>query len=516
MRSSDEVFQLVKSLTKSEKRYFKLIASLQRGEKNYLRLFELLNDMPEYDDDAVRAHFAGQRCAVQLNVVKRYLYDLILKSLRAFHTDSSMRARVREMLTSAAILRQKGLTDHALRIATRAKEIARENELFLELLLAQSTLQSIVADETLSVEECDARYDAIEETLGVQLNLVQYQRLVMRIGRVQLNGAARTSRDRELLDGSRWDPLMDSIDNARSVTANFLHLAVRAHYEYEHANFETLSGIADAQIELFDRHPWFKVARPIWYIATLGNRALLLKRLNEREAYREAMASLESESEELLASNKLAAPALRAYLFKTVHLSLLSYHNGIGTFEMAAPLLPRLAAGMREHAAYLDDGDIVRLNSSAADIEFGRGRFSSALDYINRTTALASPSCATMIHQHARLHALFIHYELGNLDLLDYLIPSTARFLASHGTLERFERCVLNNMGRLARATSEARRIKTLESFRDELAGLMEDPESAPAFNLFHYHAWVQSKLEGRPFATIVEERAMICAEVSV
>ena len=38
----EETYELIKSLTKSEKRYFKLYCKFQQGNKSYLYLFDIL------------------------------------------------------------------------------------------------------------------------------------------------------------------------------------------------------------------------------------------------------------------------------------------------------------------------------------------------------------------------------------------------------------------------------------------------------------------------------------------
>ena len=50
MKHSDILFDLIKSLHKSEKRFFKLLGGLQQGDKNYLRLFDAMEKQPQYDE----------------------------------------------------------------------------------------------------------------------------------------------------------------------------------------------------------------------------------------------------------------------------------------------------------------------------------------------------------------------------------------------------------------------------------------------------------------------------------
>ena len=50
--ANDKLFQLIESLTKSEKRYFKLFSKKTNplGEKNYLKLFDTLEGLDKYEE----------------------------------------------------------------------------------------------------------------------------------------------------------------------------------------------------------------------------------------------------------------------------------------------------------------------------------------------------------------------------------------------------------------------------------------------------------------------------------
>ena len=60
MKPSTELFKLITSLTKSEKRFFKLTSYLQSGEKNYLKIFDYIEIQESYDEYALKEEFKGQ------------------------------------------------------------------------------------------------------------------------------------------------------------------------------------------------------------------------------------------------------------------------------------------------------------------------------------------------------------------------------------------------------------------------------------------------------------------------
>lgn len=61
MKPSTELFDLIKSLTKSEKRFFKLHSALQSSDKNYLRIFDAIDKQKAYDEEGLKKLFAKEQ-----------------------------------------------------------------------------------------------------------------------------------------------------------------------------------------------------------------------------------------------------------------------------------------------------------------------------------------------------------------------------------------------------------------------------------------------------------------------
>jgi hypothetical protein len=59
---NNALFELVKAMSKSEKRYFKLMSSRHTigKENNYVRLFDYLDKQSEYDEDLIFKTFKGE------------------------------------------------------------------------------------------------------------------------------------------------------------------------------------------------------------------------------------------------------------------------------------------------------------------------------------------------------------------------------------------------------------------------------------------------------------------------
>ena len=126
----DALFDLVKSLSKSEKRQFKLYVGRLgvNTDAKFLTLFNLLDKMRSYNETAILQ--SGVVKKAQLSNLKADLYKQILISLRLNPGNQNVRVQIREQLDFASILYQKGLYRQSLKILDKAKAtaIAREEK----------------------------------------------------------------------------------------------------------------------------------------------------------------------------------------------------------------------------------------------------------------------------------------------------------------------------------------------------------------------------------------------------
>ena len=124
----DNLFVLIKSLSKSEKRQFKLyVGRLGVNEDSkFLLLFKILQKLSFYDESVVLKN--GFVKKQQLSNLKAHLYKQILISLRLNPSHQNIRIQIREQLDFATILYHKGLYTQSLKILDKAKSIAIANE----------------------------------------------------------------------------------------------------------------------------------------------------------------------------------------------------------------------------------------------------------------------------------------------------------------------------------------------------------------------------------------------------
>ena len=99
MRGKDDLFHLIKAMSKSEKRYFTLDAkkSGKEGAK-YLSLFQMINGMDEYNEAKLKT-----KIKKNLSSDKGYLYEAILRSMRDYRSAKSRAAQIKERIIGFAL-----------------------------------------------------------------------------------------------------------------------------------------------------------------------------------------------------------------------------------------------------------------------------------------------------------------------------------------------------------------------------------------------------------------------------
>ena len=118
------LFELIKSLTKSEKRSFKLFAKRagRESETKYLKIFDVMDKLDSYNEELIMKKLPGVS-KTQFANQKSHLYGQVLASLRLSHLKVDIDIELREQLDYIRVLFKKGLYFQSLRLLSRAKKV---------------------------------------------------------------------------------------------------------------------------------------------------------------------------------------------------------------------------------------------------------------------------------------------------------------------------------------------------------------------------------------------------------
>jgi len=131
MRNKDNVFDLVKSLNKHEKRFFKRYVKLHNPNKlpQYLHLFEVLDKMERFEKAEIVTELSKVVVGVSFNQLKQYLKYNIFRALKVYHKKGTYGIQDNEDINTAKILIAKKLYTMAEKelLKLRKNAIVQEN-----------------------------------------------------------------------------------------------------------------------------------------------------------------------------------------------------------------------------------------------------------------------------------------------------------------------------------------------------------------------------------------------------
>src|SRR5579862_5147133 len=180
MQQQDELFQLIKALTKSEKKFFTQYVNLyEKGaEPIYLQFFDYLNAEETYDEIKIFKKFRDESFRKSYAATKHYLKNLIIKTLR--HSDLTLRddRDLSVFVLDVKRVMSKGLFPMAKKMIEKLKAEAVMEEKFYDVLHLIGMQRSLITLGYYKYEP-EINLDILDEEEDVLLEKIKELRMVM-------------------------------------------------------------------------------------------------------------------------------------------------------------------------------------------------------------------------------------------------------------------------------------------------------------------------------------------------
>lgn len=424
MKPSHDLFDLVHSLTKSEKRFFKLQSSLQAGEKNYVRIFDVLESMEHYDENVVKENFKGELLLKHLPSEKNHLFKLILKSLRSYHGEGSVRSIVKQALKNVEILHKKGLHEECKKELKRAKKLAVSYEFFYYLFEIISWQKTLLEEDYENGEFGQSIDELAEEEAAVLVslkNLADYQVIYGKVNAIFRSGGFTPSVVHEqMLSDIFKSNLLDTDEYVLSIRANCIRLYSLGFCSIAENNIEKATAFFTEVLELFEIHEWLRDDKAKRYLRALGQLLTCKVLLNDRAGATELYKKVESLEE----IENFQSPDLMAFRFrilKQIQVEMaLMFDQKIQSDE--------LFISIQETKNVLSKEFEMMMHYRLTLYEFACGSHQRALKHVNEIINNSNKELRQDIYGHVRVVNILIHLCLGNRDLVENALKSTIRF----------------------------------------------------------------------------------------
>ena len=422
MKPSTELFSLIKSLTKSEKRFFKLSSSLQSGDKNYLKIFDFVESQSKYDEDLLKIEFKKETFVKHLPSEKNHLYKLILKSLRSFYSEQSVSSLLKQEIKNVEILYNKALYKECEKFVSRAKQLAKDHEKFyywFELLSWEKKLLEEAYESGEFTTNLDALVDEEEMVIAKLRNLAEYQVIYSKINLIfRSGGFTRTESERNAVEEIADYHLIKGKNTALSTRAASMCYYIKGLCAATNRNFDDSFQFFNRTREILDNNPMLKVDSGQRYILTLFH---LLRCYIDSKDFVKAQ-ELITDIRELEGKKGFNSTDILVRIFtNSYNLELVLLH-AMGEFQKSVELIPEIERLQEEYGEKVSKEQEILLLYNKAYSYFGVGDFKKALSYINTVLNDNEQNLRQDIYSFSRLFNLVLHFELENYDFLDYVI----------------------------------------------------------------------------------------------
>ena len=483
MAKKGNLFFLIKSLDKSEKRYFKRFCFNQKVNNNYLRLFDAYDAQKEFDDQAIRMKFKGESFVRQLHVTKNYLNQLILRSLRNYHQNISRQGELKDLLRNIEILFQKELFDQCEYEIQKAEKLARQFELFKDLLSVMGWKRRLLlAREGLQEAKLSALVEEEKAVLQKQMRVNEYWGLTAKTFSFIGDKSGRLLQE---------DCIQHPEDHASLQGQILYHHLMYSYYTFNNRPVEGLE-MLDRLITIIEAKPDRIKDDPGPYVTALNNK---ISYYLFQKQYDQAI--------ELLQKIK-AVPdiyGLEKESQFTIKLHLRSYNVELEVYRDTFQLekgkkLIEEVAGLYLEQREKETPPVYahQLWYQFAYIYFMLNEFSSALRWVNKIVNTPYKDTRPDLQSYARLLNLMIHFEMGNIFVLKYAVDSCRRFLRKKDRIEVFEKVLLRFFSQISNAPEADyhHHFKKLHaSLFDVDPPLMDDNQ----LDYLHVRRWIEGKV---------------------
>jgi len=505
MKPSNELFKLINSMTKSEKRFFKLSSSLQSGEKNYLKIFDFIEKQSSYNEDELKLHFAKERFIKHLPSEKNHLYRIILKSLRAFYSEHTVSSLLKQEIKNVEILYNKALFKECEKFVSRAKEMAKEYEKFyywFELLSWEKKL----LEEAYEAGEFSVNLDdLIEEEKRVidrLRNLAEYQIIYSKINLLfRSGGFARNKKEREEVEKISDYHLIKGKNTAISTRATTMCYYIKGLCAATNRNYDDAFIFFNKTRAVYDKNIKIKEDSPQRYLMTLSH---LCRCHIENKDFTKSV-ELISEIRALKAQKGFNSMDIEVKIFTNSYNLEVKLAQIQGDFNKAVALIPEIEGKNAEYGEMINKEQAVLFNYNKAYSCFAVNENKKALVYLNYVLNDNEQNLRQDIYGFAHVFNLILHYELENYDFMEYIIKSTNRYLNKQERTLELETSLIKHLRKLSKTLIEKDRILIYKEFKFELINLLKDENESVVLEYFNIMAWIEMKSNKISFSEAVK-----------
>lgn len=504
----EAVFELIKGMSKAEKRNFKLFVSRSAANQDakFLALFDAMDGLEEYDEAKVlkKSGVAKQ----QLPNMKSYLYRQIMVSSRLLNVQHITVMQIHELIDFARILYDKSLFKHAQGVLERAKALAMNFENFtLALSIVEFEKRIEILHMNRSAGDRATKLSDQAETLIARIgNINELSNYSVQLYSLNLQlGYVRSEKDRKLVT-EVFKPQLDKFDDQGMSFHERLYLyQAWMWYYYIRHDFVQCYRYAKKWTGLFDERPELKSAYYDHYIRATSRLMDVMFMTRQHDRLGDLIKKFEKEMPEIriITDNVIIMSQLCLLQGK------INYRFMEGNFSDGIKLAKEVDNFLAEYGHKVDEHYRMLLNYKVACMYFGGGDYKKCIAYLHTIISIPNPQFRRDLQVFARILHLIASYEVGDDYSLEYQVKNVHAFIMKLNDMHAVQHGIISFLKRIPHTYAS--------DFKGELIRLYEEikpyekhPYERRPFFYLDIISWLESKIQNKPIAEIIREKYLV------
>ncbi len=463
MKKNEELFYLIKSLSKSEKRHFKLSAQGNESAE-YLLLFDAIEGQKTYDEKAIKEQFKDKTFIHQLTTIKNYLKNRILQSLRNYHSKISRNAELIDIIRNVEILYHKGQYPICESELKRAEKKATNYQ--QDLLLFQIYDWKRKVHQVLYPQDMETIKTITERQKNTLKFTNEYIDLIL----------------------ANIDPLQFSLSHKKSVslqnkTLKTLHKYRKLLIAKDHNKAKR---VLEDLLKEWEQQPELLKEYFTMYFSVCNN---LLGYLVFKKQYKEAFVRILLIKQKAQAIENISAAFIKEKL--RLYNIELEIHRSLKDLHTTHEVIDEIQHFVEEHKTLVPGNYLLSFRFQFANIYFLKNDFKKTLHWINAVLNNQTKKDRKDLITYTHWLNLLAHYELGNGFTLRYLIDSMKKYLKKHKNIAVYEKKVLKFLSKTVEFSSKQQRNAFMELQKE----LLTHPFPENVLGYVDFNEWISRKI---------------------
>lgn len=494
---SDELHQLVNSLSKREAGYFTTwIEQLKSPFVNeFKKMFDVLRKQKEYDEAALIKELGQNRITETFSYHKTLFSGYVIESLVAFNAQASTEHRIYHLLESFQVLNQRNLFSQAYKALEKAKKEALHYQKFYLLLQAleherkllkylmpdklKAALQTnaLEKENTLKKINTEEKYTLLNDTVFAiykELNRIRENNIPPELKKIM------------------QDSLLQTEAPAITFDSKLKYHHIHALYSQLISDYNRAANHRQYMVNLWADNPHMITEMPRRYRNDLSALLTMRHHNGQYDGFDELIEQIEK-------IKVTANPEEDADVFSEVYYLRQLYLLNTNCWHEALELIPKIECFLEKNEKSIGTSRLYNFWYNIAATYFITAHYKACQPWIEKLSSISRNSTIRNdLRDFAGIMQVILNYETGKTELLEYQLRNTKYRLKKGNKLYEFEKLILAFIGKFIIAQQQKSKLKEYYlQLLQELEQLQHNKGKKHLLGMDEIIIWIKQKITG-------------------